>query len=301
MKTVHALGDLEERLARGERMQRTDAERLFRCPDLVSVGVIGEQARRAISGSRVTFCRVTVVPDDALPAEPGEAGEVRLVGPPVSIDAARERARAAVAWAGDRPVTGYALADLAAICDGDPGRLSALAADLAADGLAAIAEVALDGVSSDDELVRQVQAVLAGGLGAWRVTVNQAAGADRRLELIERACVVQQATGAIRAFAPLPRLDSADVPSTGYDDVKMVAAARVRCGDIPWIQVDWPLYGPKLAQVAITFGANDIDGVSSVDVNTLGPRRAALEDIRRQIRAAGADPVERDAHGRLRS
>lgn len=301
MKAVHALGDLEERLARGERMDRTDAERLFRCPDLVSVGVIGEQARRAISGSRVAFCRVAVVTDDVPSTEPGEAGEVRLVGTAASIDAVRERVRSAVSWAGDTPVTGFALADLVAICEGDTRRLSALAANLAADGLAAVAEVALDGASSDDELVRQVQAVLAGGLGAWRVTVNEAAGAERRLDLIERACVVQQATGAIRAFAPLPRLDPADVPSTGYDDVKMVAAARVRCGDIPWIQVDWPLYGPKLAQVAITFGANDIDGVSTIDVDALGPRRAPLEDIRRQIRAAGAEPVERDAHGRLRS
>lgn len=301
MRTAYGLGDLEERLARGDRTDRTDAERMFRCPDLVSVGTVGEQARVAVSGRRVTFCRVTLVPGEAMPAETDEAGEVRLTGTPTSIEAARERVRAAVAWADGRPVTAFTLAQLAALCDGDARRLIALAADLAAEGLAAVAEVAIDDECSDSDLVRQVQAVLAGGLGAWRATVNRAAGADARLNLIERACILQQATGALRAFAPLPRLDSADVPSTGYDDVKMVAAARLRCRDIPSIQVDWPLYGPKLAQVAITFGANDIDGVSTLDVDVLGPRRAPLEEIRRQIRAAGAEPFERDARYAARS
>jgi aminodeoxyfutalosine synthase len=66
------------------------------------------------------------------------------------------------------------------------------------------------------------------------------------------------------------------------------------CATIPFIQVDWPLYGPKLAQVAIAYGANDIDGVAAADAAGIGPRRAAREDIERQIRAAGGTPVERD-------
>jgi aminodeoxyfutalosine synthase len=79
-----------------------------------------------------------------------------------------------------------------------------------------------------------------------------------------------------------------------------VAIARLRAVDIPSIQVDWPLHGPKLAQVAITFGANDIDGVGAVDVEQLGRRRAPREDIERQIRAAAAVPAERDGRYELR-
>jgi aminodeoxyfutalosine synthase len=300
MNTAHVLGDLEERLARGERMTRADAERVFRCPDLVSVGVIGELARRARTGNVVTFGRVMEV-GEVLPETPGESGELRLVGTPVSTDAACARVRAVVAWAQGRPVTGFTLADLATLCAGDTGHLTALSARLASDGLQAVAEVAVDRAASDADLIAQVQAVLAGGLGAWRATVERAEGSAARLELIERACLLQDATGAIRAFAPLPRLDPAEVPSTGYDDVKTVAAARVRCGDIERIQVDWPLYGPKLAQVAITFGANDLDGVSAIDTDELGPRRAPVEDIRRQIRSAGAEPVERDVFYLVRS
>ena len=64
--------------------------------------------------------------------------------------------------------------------------------------------------------------------------------------------------------------------------------------NIPSIQVDWTLYGPKLAQVALTVGADDVDAVSPADDAGTGPRRAPLEEIRRNIRAAGLEPIERD-------
>ena len=47
--------------------------------------------------------------------------------------------------------------------------------------------------------------------------------------------------------------------------------------------------------MAIIFGADDIDGVSASDETALGPRRAPVADIERQIRAASGEPVERDA------
>ena len=84
------------------------------------------------------------------------------------------------------------------------------------------------------------------------------------------------------------------VPTTGYDDVKRVALARLIVDNIPSIQVDWSLYGPKLAQVALTIGADDIDGVSAEDGAPEGRRRAPLEEIRRNIRAAGQEPIERN-------
>jgi 2-iminoacetate synthase ThiH len=56
--------------------------------------------------------------------------------------------------------------------------------------------------------------------------------------------------------------------------------------------VDWTQYGPKLAQVALTFGANDLDRVSTVDDEALGRRRTPVEDVKRNIAAAGFTPVE---------
>jgi aminodeoxyfutalosine synthase len=84
------------------------------------------------------------------------------------------------------------------------------------------------------------------------------------------------------------------VPTTGYEDVKRVALARVIVDNVPSIQVDWSLYGPKLAQVALTVGADDVDAVSPEDDTAQGRRRAPLEEIRRNIRAAGQEPVERN-------
>jgi aminodeoxyfutalosine synthase len=84
-------------------------------------------------------------------------------------------------------------------------------------------------------------------------------------------------------------------PTTGYDDVRRIALARLLADGVESIQVDWALYGPKLAQVALSFGADDIDSVSAQDDVSLGWRRSPVEEIRRNIRAAGFEPVERDA------
>jgi hypothetical protein len=293
MTSTHVLADLEQKLAGGGTFTPADADRVFTCPDLVSVGMLGDQARRARTGDRVTFNRVAAV-EAALPEAVGDAGEVRLMGIPASIAEARTRVRAAAAWAGAVPLTGFTLAQLIALAGTGADGLRQLAADLVADGLTALAEVQIDKAPSDADLIASVRAVTGAGLGAWRLTVERAEPGDR-LALIERACALQHATNVVRAFAPLPRLDQVDAPSTGYDDVKTIALARLRCTAIERIQVDWPLYGPKLAQVAITFGANDIDGVAAIDAVKLGPRKTPLEDIRRQILAAGGTPVERDA------
>ncbi len=59
------------------------------------------------------------------------------------------------------------------------------------------------------------------------------------------------------------------------------------------------LYGPKLAQVALTFGADDVNAVSPHDSLERGRRRAPLEEIRRNIRDAAAEPVERNGRFEL--
>jgi 2-iminoacetate synthase ThiH len=73
-----------------------------------------------------------------------------------------------------------------------------------------------------------------------------------------------------------------------------VALARLAAPNIPTIQVDWTRYGPKLAQVALTFGADDLDNVTASDDAPDGHRRAPLEEVRRNIEAAGFTAAERD-------
>jgi aminodeoxyfutalosine synthase len=288
------LHELEARLAAGAALSRDEVASLVATADLLSLGVLGETARKARSGDRVSYGRVCTIacggPGGA--ADPGQAGEVRLIGTPGSADEARRWARDGRRFAGDLALTGFSLADLLGLCGGDHLALADLARALRADGLESMAETPLDGLGDTENAIEVLRAVQHGGLAAWRATIDEAAP-DRRLDLIERAAIVQRETGAFRAFAPLPRRDPADTPATGYDDVRTIAAARLMT-DIAAIQVDWPLYGPKLAQVAIAYGASDIDGIAPVDIAALGPRRAPKEDIERQIRAASAEPVERD-------
>jgi aminodeoxyfutalosine synthase len=285
--------DLEQKALRGEAFTRTEAEQVMASADLVRVGVLGESARKARHGNRVTFGRVSVLQPGSETTNWGDAGEVRLAGKPSSVAEARERVRAAVALAPGVPLTGFSAADLLELAAGDHLALVDIATTLKREGLESLAEVPLDLLGDTENVIEVVRAIRHGGLGAWRATISRSS-ADQRLDLIERSAAVQHETGAFKTFAPLPREDVPEQPSTGYDDVRTVAVARLVCSGIASIQVDWPLYGPKLAQVAIAFGADDIDGVAAIDALNLGPRRAPREEIERQIRAAFADPVERD-------
>ena len=125
-----------------------------------------------------------------------------------------------------------------------------------------------------------------------RLTVHGAFD-DARYPIVDKARALQDRLGGFAAFAPLSRSVPVTQPTTGYDDVKQVALARLLAGNIPSIQVDWPLDGPKLAQVALTMGADDVDGVSPFE-GDLGRRRSPLEEIRGNITAAGLEAIERD-------
>jgi aminodeoxyfutalosine synthase len=191
-------------------------------------------------------------------------------------------------------VTGFSLADLQTLAPDSDG-LATLCSRLHDAGLEAIAEVPLDLL---DEPADAVRAARDAGLGVWRLTVHNLS-ATGRIASVECARDLQAAVGGFRAFAPLPRVMSITTPTTGYDDVKQIALARVVVTNIDSIQVDWPLYGPKLAQVALTVGADDVDGVAAVDSGLLGTRRSPIEEIKGNIRAAALEAVERDGRFRL--
>jgi hypothetical protein len=300
MSTVtHVLGDLEAKASAGQALSWAEAERVSSTTDLVSVGVLGELARRAHTQDAVTFGRVLVLDGTGVvhgrpeqQAGAAVAGEVRISATPASIDQAVEWVRSNVPGT-SVCYTAFSLATLWQLCDRQGAALIDAARRLREARLDAVADVALDGFESADDVVAALAAVREAGLAARRATIGQAS-ATERLDLIRRSVEVQERTRAFLAFAPLPRLDPAGEPSTGYDDVRTVAVARLVAANIPYIQVDWPLYGPKLAQVALAFGANDIDGIDVVDGEDRGPRRTAVEDITRQILAASAVPHERD-------
>ena len=279
------LAAVAERLAQGERLQRADAAFVLESHDLVSIGTMADEERRRRHGIDTTFVRVFEAHVEAIPSSlPAgvAAGEFRIAGRPESADAAVAAVAAMRRVAGDAPLFGFSLRDLEAL-----DASSEIFGRLRAAGLDGIVEVPVDLVSSSIP----VRAARQADLLVLRMTVDSAP--DDLLQLLTAAQTFAIEAGEFRAFAPLPRRLSVASPTTGYDDVKCVALARLLV-DVPSIQVDWPLYGPKLAQVGLIGGADDVDGVIAADPGTLGTRRSALEEIRGNIRAAGLNPVERN-------
>lgn len=265
--------------------------------DIISLGMLADEARRARHGARTTFVRVADVSSEpgGPIASPPAAGEIRIVGSPASRTAALERVREVVARAHGVPVSGFSLADLEELSGREGVTLRALLEALCAAGLDLIAEAPFDLLK---DAHRSIEEVNIAGLALARLTINRLPGADAA-PLLRQISALQYAVAVIRAFAPLPRRVNPAVPTTGYEDVRRVALARLFLDNVPSIQVDWSLYGPKLAQVALTVGADDVDGVAAADDLSEGPRRTPLEEIRRNIRAAGLEPVERNGRFEL--
>jgi hypothetical protein len=278
-------------------MSIADAEAILADRNVIAVGVRGDDERRRRHGVKTTFVRVFEIHTDAIPAAlPAglSAGEIRLIGTPASASAAIASVQAARAVSGGIPLTGYSLADLQPLAGDGDDRLAELAGRLAAAGLDAVSDAPIDLLP---DAVGTIRAVRSGGLEVPRLTVHQAT--DDPLRLAGLARDVQASVGGVRAFAPLARVTSIAQPTTGYDDVRQIAVTRLLVDNIDSIQVDWALYGPKLAQVALTMGADDVDGVSPFE-GDLGRRRSPIEEIRGNITAAGLAPQERDGAWRLR-
>jgi aminodeoxyfutalosine synthase len=251
-----------------------------------------DAVRREKHGNKTTFVRVAIV--DAAPGAPltwpTGAGEIRIVGVPATRAAAVARVREVAAATGGLPFSGFALSDLEVLAAQEKVTLREVLEELRAAGLELVAEAPFDKLQDPR---RSIEEVNIAGLALARLTIHKLPSADAPAWL-KQIGDLQRDVAVIRAFAPLPRQVNPAVPTTGYDDVKRVALARLIVTNIPSIQVDWQLYGPKLAQVALTVGADDVDAVSAEDDDSHGHRRAPLEEIRRNIRAASQEPVERN-------
>jgi hypothetical protein len=239
---------------------------------------------------RVAELRLPLVEDEPI-TWPEAAGELRINARFPGIEAATAAVRRVATAAGDVPVTGFSLVDLEESA-GTSDRLTAWLAALRDAGLAAVGEAALERLTAP---AASLAAASSAGVPVARLVVD-APPVEGPLALVRRVAALGESVSAVQAFAPLVRRSSE--PTTGYTDVKTVALARILL-DVLHVQVDWSRHGPKLAQVALTFGADDVDAVSPVDDVAEGRRRAPLEEIRRNIRAASLEPVERD--GRFRA
>jgi aminodeoxyfutalosine synthase len=265
---------------------------LARGHDIISLGIVADEVRKSLHGRRTTFVRVATVRADVGAGidAPATAGEVRIAGKPAGRTQAVARVADVAAGTRGIPLSAFSLADLEEVSRAEGITLRALLEELKAAGLELIAEAPFEQLQDPR---RSIEEVNIAGLSLARLTIGQWPVGDP-VDLLKSIAAVQRHVAVVRAFAPLARRVNPAAPTTGYDDIKRVALARVIVDNVPSIQVDWALYGPKLAQVALTVGADDVDAVSPIDDLSQGPRRTALAEVRRNIIAADLDPVERN-------
>ncbi len=114
----------------------------------------------------------------------------------------------------------------------------------------------------------------------------------------------QDISHGFNAFIPLAfhpantELDQVERTS-GLDDLRMIAASRLLLDNFPHIKAYWIMLGPKLAQVALNFGADDLDGTIVEERITHAAAattaKGLTEDqLRHMIIAAGFSPMRRD-------
>lgn len=115
----------------------------------------------------------------------------------------------------------------------------------------------------------------------------------------------QDLSGGFNAFIPLAFhptntvLDELE-PTTALDDLRVIAAARLILDNFPHIKAYWVMLSPKLAQVALGYGADDMDGTIveehiTHDAGATTAQGLTESELRGMIQAAGFEPVRRDA------
>ena len=129
---------------------------------------------------------------------------------------------------------------------------------------------------------------------------------EERVDHLLRLRAQQDETGGFLAFIPLAFHPENTVFerrgwtfTSGSDDLKLIAVSRLLLDNIPNVKAYWIMMGMPLAQVALHFGANDVQGtvVREQIFHAAGARTETeqkIDELVRFVRAAGRIPVQRD-------
>jgi aminodeoxyfutalosine synthase len=127
---------------------------------------------------------------------------------------------------------------------------------------------------------------------------------EDRVDHLLRLRALQDETGGFQTFIPLafhPDNTALDhLPrTTGLTDIRQVAVSRLVLDNFAHIKAYWQMMTAKIAQIALRFGADDIDGTVIEekiyhDAGATTPQGMRRADLVRLIREAGREPIERD-------
>ena len=125
-----------------------------------------------------------------------------------------------------------------------------------------------------------------------------------RVDHMLRARALQDDTGGFQAFIPLAfhpdnnQMRKLPAPS-GTDTLRVHAVSRLMLDNIPHIKAFWIATGVELAQTALWFGVDDLDGTVQEEkiyhmAGSSTPEGMTTATLTRLVRAAGREPLERD-------
>ena len=127
-----------------------------------------------------------------------------------------------------------------------------------------------------------------------------------RVDHLRRLRELQDETHGFVGFIPLPyHPENNDIPvhspPTGFDALRTIAVARAYLDNFDHITAYWVGLGLKLAQVALSFGADDLHGTIVEEhifrmAGGKAPQLQAEADLIKAIREAGREPVQRDTY-----
>jgi aminodeoxyfutalosine synthase len=128
---------------------------------------------------------------------------------------------------------------------------------------------------------------------------------EERVEHLIRLRELQDETGGFLAFVPFAvhlentRLDPDLLPTTAIDVLKTIAVSRLLLDNVAHVKAYWIAMGLPLAQIALAFGADDLQGTVGREqvFHAAGARTETEQTVDRLVRyiqAAGRVPVERD-------
>jgi aminodeoxyfutalosine synthase len=127
---------------------------------------------------------------------------------------------------------------------------------------------------------------------------------EERVEHLLLLRELQDETHGFQTFIPLAfhpeNTALAHLPKpTGFDDLRNIAVSRLLLDNFDHIKAYWVMLTPRIAQIALRFGADDIDGTIIEekiyhDAGATTAQYTSRSELERLIRAAGRVPVERD-------
>ena len=127
---------------------------------------------------------------------------------------------------------------------------------------------------------------------------------EERIDHLDRLRLLQDETGGLQTYIPLSfhpeNTEWSHLPGpTALDELREIAVGRLMLDNIPHVKSYWIMLGIPIAQLALSYGSDDVDGTVVEeriyhDAGATTPQEVKRAELVQWIRDAGREPVERD-------